>query len=134
MPVNYAIDGQLLKIICYNTYTPQDLKDTLTNALSDPKCPTKASFLLDVSNSRSLAKRSPGQIYDAARFLIYHSKKLSNRCAILVKSEIQFGLSRMGSAYLENYGINAGVFRQLDEALMWLGIHESQEHADKGTA
>jgi hypothetical protein len=40
----------------------------------------------------------------------------------------------MGSAYLENYGINAGVFRQLDEALMWLGVRQSQEHTPKETA
>ena len=125
LPVNYVIKGKLLKISCSKDSIPQDLKDVLVKALSDPNCPDKVFFLLDVSQSTSMAHRTAGEIFEIARFLVLHSKKLANRCAVLTSSDIQYGLCRMGSAYIENYGINSEVFRNLDEALHWLGLNGS---------
>ena len=125
MPVTYIIQGKLLKITCCEVSAPQDLKDILVKALTDPACPDKLAFLLDVSKSTSMAQRSAGEIFEMARFVVLHSKKLANRCAVLASTDIQYGLCRMGSAYIENYGINAEVFRSLDEALHWLGVNGS---------
>jgi hypothetical protein len=125
LPVTYVIKRKLLKITCCEASSPQDLKDIFVKALADPACPDKVAFLLDVSNSTSIAHRTAGEIFEFARFVVLHSKKLANRCAVLASSDIQYGLCRMGSAYIENYGINAEVFRNLDEALHWLGINGS---------
>ncbi|MDY6954768.1 MAG: hypothetical protein SWE60_24975 [Thermodesulfobacteriota bacterium] len=44
------------------------------------------------------------------------------KCAIVAPRDLDFGLSRVHGALVEASGIETGVFRDLDQALSWLGV------------
>jgi len=48
------------------------------------------------------------------------------RCAIVAPGDLEYGMSRAHEMYLSGSGIDIRVFRQLPEALDWLGIEHSE--------
>ncbi|MDY6951456.1 MAG: hypothetical protein SWE60_08090 [Thermodesulfobacteriota bacterium] len=44
------------------------------------------------------------------------------KCAIVAPRDLDFGLSRVHGALVDGAGIETGVFRDLDQALSWLGV------------
>jgi hypothetical protein len=52
-------------------------------------------------------------------------KRIGGRCAVVAQSDVHFGMSRMGTAYSENVGVVARVFREPEAALAWLGVEPS---------
>jgi len=44
------------------------------------------------------------------------------KCAIVAPRDLDFGLCRVHAALVEASGIETGVFRDLDQALSWLGV------------
>ncbi|HEX5045116.1 MAG TPA: hypothetical protein VFV75_19635 [Candidatus Polarisedimenticolaceae bacterium] len=120
MPVTWSLDGDLLQLDLEGDYAPTDIIDAFLTALADLRCPPEVSLLLDTTRSQSLDKRSPRQIRHVAQYLGPYRKRIRGRCAVVVGSDLQFGLSRMGSAYSDSVGVDAGVFRSRAEALEWL--------------
>lgn len=49
-----------------------------------------------------------------------HSGRLSDRMAIVVANELQYGVSRMFSVYAKEAGIEVRVFYHMDDARSWL--------------
>jgi hypothetical protein len=120
MPVRYEIQDAVLRMILEGEYEPEDIQRTFLAALADPECPKRIALLVDVRRSEVLAKRSPGEIQTVAQALGKYSDRIGGRCAVLTGDELQFGLTRMGSAYSGGVGIDAQVFRDPDAALSWL--------------
>jgi hypothetical protein len=79
---------------------------------------------VDVTRSESLASRSPSQIRYIAEFLGPYAKRINGRCAVIAAEDLHFGLGRMGSVYSENVGIEAGIFRQEEDARRWLALSD----------
>ena len=75
---------------------------------------------MDVSQSKSLEKRSAEEIRNIVDFIGFSVQKVNHKCAVLVSTDIHYGLSRMGSVFSESYGAEVNVFRDIKEALDWL--------------
>jgi len=120
MPVTYSISSNLLLMTAAGEYEPRDLPRTFLVALNDPACPAPVSLLLDVRASSMLATRSMDDIRAIGQFLGPYAERIGGRCAVVTGTEVQYGLGRMGSIYMESVGIEARVFRAMDAAMEWL--------------
>jgi hypothetical protein len=120
--VSYAIDKNLLKLTLEGEYVPEDIVREFMAAMDDPECPRPVALLVDVSRSGSLATRSVEDIRRVAERLGDYKERVGGRCAVLAASDVNFGLSRLGSVYSEGVGVSTSVFRDLPEALAWLGV------------
>ena len=121
MPVTYGIQGSVLRIECVGEYEPEDITTAFRTAMEDPNCPKRVALLLDVTRSLSLKGRSPDQIRYVAEFLQPYVERIGGRCAVVVGATLEYGFSRMGSAYSEGIGVASAIFRDADSALEWLG-------------
>ncbi len=121
MPVSYSLTGSLLQLNLEGHYEPHDIIAAFLKGLADPQCPPRVALLLDVTRSESLEKRTPHEIRHVAEFLGPYADRLGARCAVVATKDIHFGLSSMGSAYTENVGVEAAVFRDTESAVLWLG-------------
>jgi len=124
MPVTYALVGPLLKLDLEGRYKPRDIVEQFLAGLADPSCPSEVALLVDVTRSQSLETRAPREIRHIAQFLGRYRARIGGRCAVVAKTDVHFGLSKMGSAYSEAVGVRAAVFRDSRSALDWLGVHE----------
>ena len=120
MPVSYSLQSGVLTLVASGKYAPEDIPHQFLAGLADPACPSPVGLLLDVSRSEVLAGRHPDQIRTVAEFLKPYADRIGRRCAVVVSRDAQFGLSRMGSVYAERVGVDAQVFRAMDDALAWL--------------
>src|SRR5580765_2986478 len=125
MPVTYSISSSLLLMTAVGEYEPRDLTRTFLAALNDPACPAHVALLLDVRPSSMLATRSMDDIRAIGQFLGPYSERIGGRCAVVTGTEVQYGLGRMGSIYMESVGVEAGIFRDMDAAREWLGVRDS---------
>ena len=50
----------------------------------------------------------------------------SEKCAIVAPGDLEYGMSRAHEMYISGSGLDMQVFRQLPEALDWLGIESSE--------
>jgi hypothetical protein len=126
MPVTWSLDGDLVQLTLEGHYQPTDIIDAFLSALADRRCPPEVSLLLDTTRSQSLDIRSPREIRHVAEYLGPYRKRIRGRCAVVVSTDLHFGLSRMGSAYSESVGVDAGVFRSKTRALDWLRQREER--------
>ena len=120
MPVTWSLDEDLLELSLVGRYAPTDIIDAFLSALSDRRCPQQIHLLLDTTQSESLKERTPREVRHVAQYLGPYRKRIRGRCAVVAETDLQFGLSRMGSAYSDSVGVDARVFRSKDEALEWL--------------
>jgi len=122
MPVTYSFEGRLFRLKCSGNHTPEDVKTAFVKALKDQDFPKDAALLMDMSQSESFGQRTDDEIRSVAQFPAPWIEKIGNKCAVLVTSDLFYGLSRMGAVFAEAVGIDAQVFRNVDEALEWLGV------------
>ena len=105
MGLSYSYEDDMLRIVGEGDYTAQDLMDLLAAALSDPRSRPGISTLMDVR--RSEAARTTDELVSIVDFLGS-------------TTDLRFGLSRMVSVYLEKYGVDLRVFRDIESAELWL--------------
>jgi hypothetical protein len=123
LPVSYALSGALLRLDLKGQYEPKDIIEQFLAGLADPGCPKKVSLLVDVTRSVVLETRAAQEIRRIAEFLAPYRDRIG-RCAVIAERDVHFGLGRVGSAYSEDVGVEAGVFRDLESALRWLGFQK----------
>jgi hypothetical protein len=118
--VRFRID-RALKII-FNTYsgvlTDEDLYTHQREMLADP------SFSADFSQLSNYLDVTQVQVSTPAIHSLAASRSFRPgvRRAIVVSSELSYGLSRMFQMLHEESGENTEVFRDLSEARRWLGL------------
>ena len=122
MPVTYTLRSGLLTVKPSGEYTPADFIAAFHAGIDDPDCPTPVALLLDMRESVSFASRSVAEIRGAAEHVGPYADRVGGRVAVLVGSDVQFGLARMGSVFTEGVGVVAEVFREEARALLWLGV------------
>ena len=119
MGLSYSYEDDMLRIVGEGDYTAQDLMDLLAAALSDPRSRPGISTLMDVR--RSEAARTTDELVSIVEFLgSKRDRAVPLRCAVVATSDLRFGLSRMVSVYLEKYGVDLRVFRDIESAELWL--------------
>jgi len=120
MPVSYSFNGRIIRLDCIGEYTSDDVRGAYAAALQDPACPPNTVFLLDVTHSTSLANRPSEDIRETAYFWGSQPDMIDTRCAIIAPIDLYYGLMRMASMIVEEYGVKTEVFRTEEEALKWL--------------
>ncbi len=77
------------------------------------------STLMDIR--RSQATRTTDELVSVVDFLgSQRDREVPLRCAVVATSDLRFGLSRMASVYVERYGVDLQVFRDIGSAEFWL--------------
>jgi hypothetical protein len=119
MGLSYSYDGDVLRIVGEGNYSVQALKDLLTAAMSDPRTRPGMSTLMDIRQSE--ATRTTEELVSVVDFLgSKRDRSVPLRCAVVAAGDLRFGLSRMVSVYVEKYGVELRVFRDLESAEFWL--------------
>ena len=130
MPVTHLFQGNVFCLKCVGYYGVQELKKTFLAGLADPQCPPHPALMFDVRASTSLTTRTSAEIQDVARFLGEHADAIGRRCAVLVTEDVHFGLIRMGSTYTQDTGVQTEIFRDMSEALTWLGTASNPDDTE----
>ena len=120
MPADYVIDSAHRLVISrgHGVFIAADYQEHMIRLLRDPAFDPDFDQLVDC---RSIVKMdlSGQQIMALASRSVFSTK---SRRAFVVVSDVQFGLSRMLAAHRETMeGQSVMVFRQMSEALAWLG-------------
>jgi len=119
MGLSYSYDDEMLRIVGEGNYTARDLKDLLLAAISDPRTKPGIPTLMDVRKSD--ATRTTDELVSVVDFLgSQRDQRVPLRCAVVTSSDLRFGLSRMASVYVERYGVELQVFRDIESAEYWL--------------
>ena len=82
-------------------------------------------YLTDVSELNS------NQLLIAATFEKGESRALGGKGAIVVASEQIFGLARVYASVAANIRTDSQVFRNMDEAITWLGVEHLKDDISK---
>lgn len=133
MSVRYTISGRLLHLYLEGTYAPGDVVTTFDRALEDPALPMDARLVIDVRQSDVFQNRETADIQRVAEAFRPRAHRVGGRCAMLVSSQVQYGVARMGAAFAEARAVEARVFTDLGEALAWLGLDPSQPPSKRDT-
>ena len=120
MPVSYVFDGRLLALRMIGAYVPADIRAALAMALRDPRAPDIQGMLFDVSESESIARRTPQEVRAMAAFLAHNAPAFGGRLALVATTDVGYGLMRIGGADVDSAGVSVRTFRSVDEAIVWL--------------
>jgi hypothetical protein len=121
MPVTYRIDPDLRRIVthCSGTTTLAEVLAHFDELESDGECPVGADVLLDLTDMTSAP--NVGQMRSAAARAADAARKVRfGSIAIVVASEMLFGMARVFEAFTEAHFARTAVFRSRDAAEEWL--------------
>ena len=82
--------------------------------------PAAAGLLLDLTDSVSFRKRSSEDLRHIATFLSQRRELFGSCLAAVGRSDLTYGLLRMGTVFTTEHGIEAEAFRSRERALDWL--------------
>ena len=126
MPIVVELkDGLLRMDLIGDDYVPADVIVAFTKIINDPETPVRVSYLVDVTRSEAMKKRSPEEIRHVAEALGPFADRVGGRCAVIAPEGLLFGLSRMGSVYSSGVGVDAQIFKDEASALEWLRARAS---------
>ena len=95
----------------------------------DPQFQPGMSTMWDVRGARPTV--DAGQVRGVVSFVSAHVEQRGRgRCAVVTGREVDFGMARMASVFMEGIGIDLRVFRDLDGAQSWLdreGVREAHD-------
>jgi len=125
MPIRYRVNEKrkLITVIVEGKITAEDAAAGIREHGTNP---TDSHFARLVLISDRAATLSTSEINDLAQVVNDLSTPDSNRCAIVSFTDVHFGQSRM---YLSNRNKSPEtlkVFRDLKEALTWLGVDSNR--------
>jgi len=120
MAVVYAFEGNVFRMNLEGVYPPQEIIDAFDRAMADPRFPKNARFLMDVTQSKSLAGRTVDELHRVVDHFGPRAGKVGHRCALVAESAVHFGLMRMAAVFTETYGVDTRVFKTVEGAVEWL--------------
>jgi hypothetical protein len=119
MGLSYGYDDDTLRIVAEGDYSAQELREHLVAAMSDPRTRPGIATLMDIR--RTEAVRTTEELVSLADFLgSKRDRAIPLRVAVVAAGDLHFGLSRMVSVYVERYGVDLRVFREIEPAELWL--------------
>ena len=118
MAISYELDDQLLIIKTEGDFQPEDLQATFEKVFSDPDFKPGTKIL--VHDLDSVFVPTSQQIKAGAKNIEEIMKKFSTKMAIVVSSDVNYGMGRMMEIFCEQRDINVKVFKELERAKIWL--------------
>ena len=132
MPIAYRIDHDNKVVLArgYGLFTPGDVFHYQTTAWSDPGL-AGYNELIDMAHVTEVSLPSAQRIQELASVAArMDAAEVRSRFAIVAPTDLAYGLGRMFKVYREadeRGSKEVGVFRTLDEALMFLGLKQAPE-------
>jgi len=126
MPVVYEIDKfrGLIRTRCNGPVTLEEVLGHFRALEHDPACPDRLDVLLDLTAMASKPDR--GELQDVRSEMDRISGRVRfGACAVVVSSDVMFGMSRMFTSLAGSYFRDAQVFRATSDAEEWLTLHRS---------
>lgn len=120
MPVAHTFDGSLLRLRLVDECAPEEVTGAFLDALGDPDCPGVVALLVDITAS-TLETHDAFEIRYVAQFLGPYSERIGGRCAVLVGTDLDYAITRMGAVFAMGVGVKTKIFRHEESALYWLG-------------
>jgi hypothetical protein len=122
MPIHYEIEGAsgFIQTTCSGPVTLEEVMEHFRTLRADPRLPAHPDVLLDLRETTSVPDREQirsaaegaGQLADVVRW---------GACAIVASRDVMFGMSRMFEVFAEQHFEATQVFRELGDAVAWLG-------------
>ncbi len=126
VPVSYQIDRELalIRTRCRGDVSFAEVVDHFRELQSDPSLPARLDVLLDLTEMQSIPESD--QLQSVAREVAHLKGKLEwGACAIVARSDLLFGMSRIFHAFAEAHFARSNVFRDLEAAERWLASRRS---------
>jgi len=121
MPIRYDIEEarNLIRTRCVGVTTLAEVAEHFKELRADPRVPTRANVLLDLTALVSAPER------DQLRSVVADMKDIGTSLrwgvlAVVARTDLLFGMSRILAVFVEDVFTNTGVFRQLAEAERWV--------------
>jgi len=121
MPISYSIDSSrsLIHTRCVGDTTLPEVLEHFRELRNDPKLPAQLNVLLDLTGVTNAPQR------DHLRAVVTEMKELAatlnwGALAIVARSDLLFGMSRIIGVFVADVFTSTGVFRQVREAERWI--------------
>lgn len=128
LPLEYKILADIHLIVAkgVGVVTGEDVLNHLDELSSDEQYTAPMKKLIDYRTIESI-NISPMEANKIADRKITHQHVFhGEKCAIVSPEDLTFGTSRVHQALVENSDINTKVFRQFEDALIWLDVSEDE--------
>jgi hypothetical protein len=124
MPIRYRISQKrrLVTVIFEGRTTAEDAAHWIRERQADPELSGLARLVLV---SDRAATMSMSEIDNLAQVVNDFSPENDNRCAIVTFNEVHFGQARMYLSHRSKSSDELQLFRNIKEALNWLGVDSS---------
>lgn len=126
MPVTYELDPEagFIDVRCVGHVTLEEVLIHLRTIEEDPRLPERLDALLDMGDQTSIPETV--ELREITRGLERVSKTVRWRAlAIVARSDVLFGMSRMFAVFTEPLFSQLNVFREREEAIRWLAAARS---------
>jgi hypothetical protein len=134
MPIKYKIfqDKKLVYALGVGDITYDDLVLHIEELASEPKYIPPMKKLVDYRNANlsTLSTEDSTKITKKKALLI--DNFTNEKCAFVTKRDLEFGMLRFHEAQIDGSGIITNVFRNLEDALVWLQVKLDENEMDLG--
>jgi hypothetical protein len=126
MPITFRIDKE--SGIVYTTINGRtntdEIVESLENLLNNPDFKPGLNGIADLRNSEmdtfsADVKRIAGLMIE------YRNKIGPSKTAVVISKDVTFGMTRVFQAFSEQSSIETAIFRDMEEALRWLGARNA---------
>ncbi len=121
MPVSYRVDeaGKIIRTVCTNPMSVADATAHFRELSDDPACSGTMDVLLNVTAVDGLPDSRELSAVSHELWTVRQKIKLGI-CAIVASRDAMFGMMRMFEVFAQRYFVAIRVFREADEAEVWL--------------
>jgi hypothetical protein len=120
MAISYKIEDQFILIQTEGNFKPSDLNDTFTKIFSGSDVKPGVKILLH--DMDSVYTPTSQDIESGVRNIEYFMKNICSKMAIVVSSDVNYGMGRMMETFCEQRDMSVRVFKDMDQAKQWLKI------------
>ena len=118
MAISYEIDDNLLIIETEGDFQFEDLQETFSRVFSDPQFKAGINILVHDLDSKFVPTSK--QIEAGAKHIEEFMNKFAAKMAIVVSSDVNYGMGRMMEIFCEQRHIDLKVFKEIEIAKKWL--------------
>jgi len=129
MPIPYQIDIEtsVIRTKCVGAVSLEDVLGHFDKLETDPRCPRQLDVLLDFSELETVPEKDQ-LIAVADRIERLKGQVTFDVCAIVVKSDVIYGVARMFAVFAESQFRMTRVFREFLQAEFWLQSVRQKPH------
>ncbi len=120
MAVSSYIRPSIIVVVAEGEYTVEELIQGVRNGLDEFDELIRPCLLFDQRMSESLQTRTNKELRDIAAYGNSIRERIGRRVAFVTSGLLEFGLARMGSAYLDDDELELNVFTEIEAAFEWL--------------